>query len=73
MPFYIIAKQTAIGQAILAQRLYHLVVVHLQSRVQDVNLILLLALVLIHAEADGKEHKHAADAKQQIALKGLTP
>jgi hypothetical protein len=41
--------------------------------VQDVNLVLLLALVLIHAEADGKEHKHTTDAKQQIALKGLTP
>ena len=33
VPFYILAKETIIGQAILAQRLYHLVVVHLQPRV----------------------------------------
>ena len=69
---HIVVKQPAVGQAVLAQCLHHLVVVHLQSCVQDVNLVILLALVLIHAEVNSKQQENTADAEQQIALKGFT-
>ena len=64
VPRYIVAKQTDACEAVLAQRLYHLVVVHLQSRVKDVNLVLLLALILIYTEADGEEQENTANAEQ---------
>lgn len=35
---------------------------------QDVNLVLLLALVLVNAEADGKEEEYAADADEEVLL-----
>ena len=39
---------------------------------QDINLVLLLALVLIHAETNGKEDEDATDAHEQVFLERLT-
>ena len=69
---HIIVEQAAVGEAVFAECLHHLVIVHLQPRVEDVDLIVFFALILIHAEADGKEQEDATDAKEQIALKGFT-
>ena len=62
MASHIVAKQLWVGQTVLAQRLHHFVVIHLEARVQDVDLVLLFSLILIDAEADGKQQEHAADA-----------
>ena len=64
MTCHIIPKQQAICQAVLAERLHHFVVVHLQSRVQNVNLVFLFTLILIDTEADGKKQKHTTDTQQ---------
>ena len=69
---HIVAEEMGIQQVFLTEGLHHLVVVHLKSSVEDVDLIVLFALVLIYAETDGEKQEDAADAEQQIALERLT-
>ena len=51
---HVSVKQAVVLDAIISQGLHHLIVVHLKARVQNVDLVILLALVLIHAETSGK-------------------
>ena len=60
------------GDAVLSQHLHDVVVIHLQTRVENVYLVLLFTLMLIEAEANGEKKENATDAQQQVSLKRAT-
>ena len=71
MSCHVIMEAFGIEKAVFAQRLHHFIVEHLQPRVHYINLVFLLSLVLIYAEAYGEEQEHAAHARHEVLLERL--
>ena len=69
---HITQKLMSAGDAILAQHLHDVVVIHLQTRMQNVYLILLFTLILINAEANGEKQEYPTDAQQQVSPENAT-
>ena len=60
------------GDAVFAQHLHNVVVIHLQTRMQNIYLILLFTLILIDAEANSKKQESPTDAQQQVSPENAT-
>ena len=68
---HVVMEAFRIENAVFIQGLHHFIVEHLQSRVHDINLVFLLSLVLIYAEANGEEQEHSAYADHKVFLERL--
>ena len=55
-----------------AERLGHLVVVHLKAGVYDIDLVLFLAAILIRHETEDEEEEDNPHAEEETVLEGFT-